>query len=193
VRLHRLWALIISPHHNVHSLASVCPHMLTFGKMCINFYLFVVYLKMFFFSNYDYTPPNDRVISEWWIGKDLEGSGHDLILRYYPGICLEGLRKTMKTLRQDSQSLSQDLNLGFPDHKAGVVTTWPRCLVMKCVMSTTQNKKRFRNIRNLKPTYKAEVTMYTICWNIHNLACHKVSLRVTYNYRNKPFPAYHYL
>jgi hypothetical protein len=26
----------------------------------------------------------------------VEGSGHGLMLRYYPGICIEGLRKTMK-------------------------------------------------------------------------------------------------
>jgi hypothetical protein len=37
-------------------------------------------------------------ISEWWLGKDSEGSGNGLILRYYPSICLEGLRKTMKNL-----------------------------------------------------------------------------------------------
>jgi len=32
----------------------------------------------------------------------LVGSGHDPILRYYPGICLEGLRKITKNLNQDS-------------------------------------------------------------------------------------------
>jgi hypothetical protein len=30
---------------------------------------------------------------EWWIGKDLEESGHGIILMYYPGIRLERLRK----------------------------------------------------------------------------------------------------
>jgi hypothetical protein len=38
------------------------------------------------------------VISEGGMGKDLEGVGQDLILRYYLGIFLEGLRKTMKAL-----------------------------------------------------------------------------------------------
>jgi hypothetical protein len=28
--------------------------------------------------------------------EDVEGSSHSLILRYYPGICLVGLRKTTK-------------------------------------------------------------------------------------------------
>jgi hypothetical protein len=33
------------------------------------------------------------VISEEWIANDLGGSGRGLILRYYPGITLDGLRK----------------------------------------------------------------------------------------------------
>jgi hypothetical protein len=32
----------------------------------------------------------------WWIEEDLVGSGRCLILRYYPGIRLEVLRKTTK-------------------------------------------------------------------------------------------------
>jgi hypothetical protein len=36
--------------------------------------------------------------------KDLVGSGHDLILRYYPGIRLEGLSKTTKQLDLDIRS-----------------------------------------------------------------------------------------
>jgi hypothetical protein len=48
---------------------------------------------------------DDRVISEWWwIGKDLVGSGCGLILKYYPGIREEELRKTTEALNQDSQS-----------------------------------------------------------------------------------------
>jgi hypothetical protein len=42
-----------------------------------------------------------RVISEWWwIGKYLVGSGRGIILRYYPGIRLDGLRKTTPLPRQ---------------------------------------------------------------------------------------------
>jgi hypothetical protein len=32
---------------------------------------------------------------------DLEGSGRGLILRYYPGICLEELKEAMKNLSQE--------------------------------------------------------------------------------------------
>jgi hypothetical protein len=38
------------------------------------------------------------------MGKDSEGSGSGLILRYYPRIFLEVLRKPMKKLSQDSWS-----------------------------------------------------------------------------------------
>jgi hypothetical protein len=47
------------------------------------------------------TPPRrlsvDNTVSEWlWIGKNLVGSLDGLILRYYPGIRLKGLRKPVK-------------------------------------------------------------------------------------------------
>jgi hypothetical protein len=51
-------------------------------------------------------------------------------LRSYPGIYLEGLRKTMKTLSQDSQFPGRDLNPGPPEYEAGVLTTHPRHLVL---------------------------------------------------------------
>jgi hypothetical protein len=40
-----------------------------------------------------------RPASPSWTGKVLEGSGRGLILRFYPGIRLEGLRNTAKKLR----------------------------------------------------------------------------------------------
>jgi hypothetical protein len=44
----------------------------------------------------------------------MEGSGCGLIVRHYPSIFLEGMRKTKKSLSQDSQCPSQDLNPGPP-------------------------------------------------------------------------------
>jgi hypothetical protein len=41
-------------------------------------------------------------------------------LRHYPGICLEGLRKTIS---EDSLSPGQGLNLGPPEYEAEVLTT----------------------------------------------------------------------
>jgi hypothetical protein len=47
-------------------------------------------------------------------------------LRYYPRMCLEGLRKTTKHLSQDSRSPGRDLNPGPPEYEAGVLTTRSR-------------------------------------------------------------------
>jgi hypothetical protein len=59
----------------------------------------------------------------------LEGSGRGLILRYYPGIRLDGLRKTTTKFNQGSRSPSRKLNLGPPEYEAGVLATRPRRLV----------------------------------------------------------------
>jgi hypothetical protein len=61
-------------------------------------YLFICGLFNKAVSSLDCIASNGRVINEWWIGKDVERSGRGLILRYYPEICLERLRKTTKTL-----------------------------------------------------------------------------------------------
>jgi hypothetical protein len=42
------------------------------------------------------------IIGCWWIGKDLVGNSHGLLLRYYPSIHLEGLRQTTKNINQDN-------------------------------------------------------------------------------------------
>jgi hypothetical protein len=63
--------------------------------------------------------------------KNLVGSGHSLILRYYPGICLEGLRKAMRNLDQDSQSLGLRTKPGSPEYGILVLTTRPRRSVIK--------------------------------------------------------------
>jgi hypothetical protein len=58
------------------------------------------------------------MIGEWWIQKDVEGSGRCLILRYYPGICLERQRKTTKVLSQDSRYPDRVLNPGHLEYEA---------------------------------------------------------------------------
>jgi hypothetical protein len=77
-----------------------------------------------------------RVISEWSIGKDVEGRGRGLILRH-PVSCLEGLKKTMKGPSQDSQSPGQDLNPGPREYESGALTTGPRCSVVGFHCCTT--------------------------------------------------------
>jgi hypothetical protein len=76
-------------------------------------------------------------MKEWYVndenGKDLEGSDHGLILRYYPSICPEGLRKHMQIISYNSQSLGRDFNLGPTKYKAGALTTKPQHSVLLCM------------------------------------------------------------
>jgi hypothetical protein len=49
-----------------------------------------------------------------------------LILRYCPGILLEGLRITTKDFSHDIRSPDRDLNPKPPEYEAGVLATRPR-------------------------------------------------------------------
>jgi hypothetical protein len=69
---------------------------------------------------------NEMMMGEWWIWKDIQGSGRGLILRFYPSICLEGMRKTTKNLSQDIRSPGWYFNPGLPEYEAGVLTNWSR-------------------------------------------------------------------
>jgi len=50
---------------------------------------------------------------------------------YYPGICLKGLSKTTKNIRDDSRSSSRDLDPGTPEYEARVLPNRPRHSVQK--------------------------------------------------------------
>jgi hypothetical protein len=49
---------------------------------------------------------------------DLVGSGSGLILRYYPGILLKGLRKTRKTSIKIVVCRGRDFNPGPPEYES---------------------------------------------------------------------------
>jgi hypothetical protein len=53
-------------------------------------------------------------------------------LRYYPEICLEGLRKPAEK-SQDSRFLGRDLNPGPPEYEAREGNTQPRRSVHNCI------------------------------------------------------------
>jgi hypothetical protein len=80
----------------------------------------VLFICSLFYGVFSLT--KNIAISEWRIGKDLEGSGRGLILKYYSGIRVEGLRKTTKDLSQDSRFPVWDLSPGPPKYEAGVLT-----------------------------------------------------------------------
>jgi hypothetical protein len=50
---------------------------------------------------------------------------------YYPGICLEGQKKTTKTLIRIASLQAKIWTLDVPYYEAGVLTTWPQCLVQR--------------------------------------------------------------
>jgi hypothetical protein len=52
----------------------------------------------------------------------LVGSGRGIILKYYPGIRLEGLRRTTKTSIRIAGRRGRDMNPGPPEYEAGVLT-----------------------------------------------------------------------
>jgi hypothetical protein len=56
-------------------------------------------------------------------------SGSGLILRCYPGIRLEGLRKTTKTSIRIAGRQGRESSPGPPEQEAGVLTTIPQCPV----------------------------------------------------------------
>jgi hypothetical protein len=69
----------------------------------------------------------------WFMHNELVMIGRNMSWynsRYYPGICLEGLRKGTKSLSQDSRSPGRDFKPGFPKYKAGMLTTRPRRYVI---------------------------------------------------------------
>jgi hypothetical protein len=80
-----------------------------------------------------YIASNKRVTSKLWFGKDLEESGRDLILRYYPGIHLQGLRETTKNLSQDSRSPDRDINPGPPEYEGVLTIRSQRSVTLRCV------------------------------------------------------------
>jgi hypothetical protein len=61
------------------------------------------------------------MVSEWWIGTNLEISGRGLILRYYPAVAWKDWVKPRK-VSQDSSYSGRDFNPGPPEYEAGVLT-----------------------------------------------------------------------
>jgi hypothetical protein len=62
-------------------------------------------MKQHFFNFTGYKALNKMI----W--KDMEGSGHEMSLRYYPSICLQELKRIIKTLCQDTWPLGKESNL----------------------------------------------------------------------------------
>jgi hypothetical protein len=78
-----------------------------------------------------FTALNGRMVTEKWIGKNWEGNGHGQIKSINPGICLVGVRDTMKNPCQNSNGLCWDLNYIPPEYRYKVLLLQWICLVME--------------------------------------------------------------
>jgi hypothetical protein len=63
--------------------------------------------------------------------KGVERSGCCIVLRLFPGIRLDRLRKSTRILSQDSRSSIRDLNPKTPEYETGVLTFQPRSSVLE--------------------------------------------------------------
>jgi hypothetical protein len=104
-------------HHTCHSTVYTTHHT-SYIVIC----LFTCNLFYDIFPVTEYIASKERLITQWWMGNYLDGSGRGLILRYYSGIRLEKLWNTTKTISQDNRSPGRDLKSGPPEYKAGLLT-----------------------------------------------------------------------
>jgi hypothetical protein len=85
-------------------------------------------------------------------------------LKYYPGIRLEGRRKTTKTLSQDSWSPGRDLNPGPPEYEAGMLTTRPwRWFLLGSEVRRTLFQNNVKFLRTLYVSFTRCKFHETIC------------------------------
>jgi hypothetical protein len=94
------------------------------------FQLFILFIYCFFIDlvrrTHD-TASSDRMINEQWIWKNVKGSENGLSW----GIILEGLKKTMKHLSQDSQYHRQGSNQASPEYKPEALLLEPNLFRFK--------------------------------------------------------------
>jgi hypothetical protein len=93
--------LIWFPHDPDWPTLTGCNVIFKYPVVDTRFFVFYVTTS---FNDSDYVASNEEVIPEWWTGNEVEGNGRDLILRYYRSTCLEGQRKTTKTITRDIDS-----------------------------------------------------------------------------------------
>jgi hypothetical protein len=89
-----------------------------------------------------------------------------VILRYYPGIRLEGPRKTTKILSQDSMSSDRDMNPGPLEYEARVLTTRhssqePIYMRRPSHVLSANSKPRRQRARDLKPCSLKSLSLIT--------------------------------
>jgi hypothetical protein len=88
----------------------------------------------------DYIASDDVITDEWLTGRDLEEMGLALS-RWYPGICLQGLKKHVKTVSQESRYPDRGWNRVLAKLKSA--TFRPACSVQKVNENMATKMERF--------------------------------------------------
>jgi hypothetical protein len=86
------------------------------------------------FNCSDYTRFNNRVTSEYRLGKCVEGGDHDLIFKVLSNIWLQGLRPPTKNVNHDSRFIVWDSNPGLPTYEPAMLTTRLHLVVHMLIM-----------------------------------------------------------
>jgi hypothetical protein len=95
-------------------------------------------------------------------------------MRYYPGICLKGLRKTTKTSVWIASFQSQDLNLGPHEYKAGVLITRPRY----SVCTFPKLLKKLNVVAEVSCIIKESISHSILLSNISGQTCHNLTIKI---------------
>lgn len=107
-------------------------------------------------SNSDYIKSNDTVTVNNWEGFVRNLSW--LNSRYYPLICLGGLKNTMKNLSWDSQWPNWLSKKYLPEYKPEPFPLWVNCSVYYCFNTAIHITKSFKNVAGLP------CTNWQQCW-----------------------------
>jgi hypothetical protein len=89
---------------------------------------------------------DDMMTCEWWIGKDLIGSGRGLIVMYYPAFAWRDWGNPRETSIRIAGRRGRDWTRGPPKYEAIVLTTRPRHSVTKVWGQAISHNKDFSSL-----------------------------------------------
>jgi hypothetical protein len=84
----------------------------------VDIFIYLWFIHQRFLTSSDYIASKDRMINEWWIGKDVEGSDRGLIWGNIPAVAWRDWGKPRET--SGSRPPGRDLKPGPLEYEAGV-------------------------------------------------------------------------
>jgi hypothetical protein len=110
-------------------------------------------------STPDYLVSNNRTFNQQWIGKDVEGIGDGLLAGTISLYALKALRKTMKTLNQDSQSPGWDFSHASLKYKPEPLTLKPWFRLYCKEMSSNMGQQSMAHMNRNNLTFLQEISV----------------------------------